>query len=674
MTAPNDATLAQNRAARPDLSTWLSANAGSGKTKVLTDRVARLLLDKVDPQNILCLTYTKAAASEMQNRLFARLGAWAMLPDDNLRKELADLGVTETVLPGQLADARRLFASAIETPGGLKIQTIHAFCASILRRFPLEAQVSPRFQEMDDRAAALLRQDILEDMAGGPDRPLVEGVARYLGGDEALDKLTAEICGRSADFTQVLTPDSLFDLFDLPRGFDESALLAMVFDGREPALFSALLPVLKAGTTNDVKAADKLDRIGGFGISSLPVLESVFLTGSAAKHPFSAKIGSFPTKASRDALGPRCDQLEALMARVEAGRDRRIALAAARQTLALHAFARAFLHRYEVQKQARGWLDFDDLIQRTRLLLNDPLVAAWVLYRLDGGIDHILVDEAQDTSPAQWNVIERLAQEFTAGIGARQDTRRTIFVVGDKKQSIYSFQGADPREFDRMQADFSKRLAKTNQPLQNAVLKYSFRSSRTVLSLVDQTFAGRASAGFADDQDHKAFFDAMPGRVDLWPVEEKPDEPEKKDWHDPVDMVGPDDPVAREAAGRYFAELDRRFPGGFDPGVPDHEGRFLVATSAGRPVAYGGVRPLPDGSAEIKRMWVDDAWRGAGLGSRMLRELEALAVRRGHGRVVLDTNRTLVEAIAMYERAGYSPVERYNDNPYAQAWFAKVLT
>ena len=138
--------------------------------------------------------------------------------------------------------------------------------------------------------------------------------------------------------------------------------------------------------------------------------------------------------------------------------------------------------------------------------------------------------------------------------------------------------------------------------------------------------------------------------------------------------VGPDDPVAREAAGRYFAELDRRFPGGFDPGVPDHEGRFLVATSAGRPVAYGGVRPLPDGSAEIKRMWVDDAWRGAGLGSRMLRELEALAVRRGHGRVVLDTNRTLVEAIAMYERAGYSPVERYNDNPYAQAWFAKVLT
>lgn len=138
--------------------------------------------------------------------------------------------------------------------------------------------------------------------------------------------------------------------------------------------------------------------------------------------------------------------------------------------------------------------------------------------------------------------------------------------------------------------------------------------------------------------------------------------------------VDPEEPVARAAAARYFAELDRRFPRGFDPGEPDHEGTFLLATSDGGPVAYGGVRALPDGSGEIKRMWVDDGWRGAGLGSRMLRELEALASRLGHSRVVLDTNRTLVEAIAMYERAGYTPIGRYNDNPYAEAWFEKLLT
>jgi DNA-binding MarR family transcriptional regulator len=138
--------------------------------------------------------------------------------------------------------------------------------------------------------------------------------------------------------------------------------------------------------------------------------------------------------------------------------------------------------------------------------------------------------------------------------------------------------------------------------------------------------------------------------------------------------VDPTDPAARDAAGRYFAELARRFPHGFDPGAPDHAGRFLLATSAGAPIAYGGVRPLSEQTGEIKRMWVDDAWRGAGLGSRMLRELESLAGRLGHRRVVLDTNGTLLEAIAMYERAGYTPIERYNDNPYAEAWFEKVLS
>ncbi len=137
--------------------------------------------------------------------------------------------------------------------------------------------------------------------------------------------------------------------------------------------------------------------------------------------------------------------------------------------------------------------------------------------------------------------------------------------------------------------------------------------------------------------------------------------------------VPPADPVALEAAGRYFAELDRRFPDGFDPGDPDHAGTFRVATSDGEPFAYGGVRDLGGATGEIKRMWVAEDWRGAGLGSRMLRELEALAARLGHQRVVLDTNGTLVEAIAMYERAGYSPVERYNDNPYAEAWFEKPL-
>ncbi|MGB0687825.1 MAG: UvrD-helicase domain-containing protein, partial [Paracoccaceae bacterium] len=182
------ATQRQVQAAHPNMSTWLSANAGSGKTKVLTDRVARLLLSGISPEHILCLTYTKAAASEMQNRLFERLGKWAMLGDKALGKELIKLGLDQTPDSTTLRRARTLFARAIEAPGGLKIQTIHSFCATILRRFPLEAGVSPQFKEMEERAAVLLCNEVLETMAQSADAPLVDALSLYAG-EHSLEKL-----------------------------------------------------------------------------------------------------------------------------------------------------------------------------------------------------------------------------------------------------------------------------------------------------------------------------------------------------------------------------------------------------------------------------------------------------------------------------------------------------
>jgi ATP-dependent helicase/nuclease subunit A len=227
------------------------------------------------------------------------------------------------------------------------------------------------------------------------------------------------------------------------------------------------------------------------------------------------------------------------MRRVEAARDARLGLLAAEKTQALHRFAHAFLDEYTRQKSLRGWLDFDDLILKARALLTDPAVAAWVLYRLDGGIDHILVDEAQDTSPEQWRVIELLAQEFTSGTGARPGTPRTIFVVGDKKQSIYSFQGADPREFDRMRTEFAARLENTDQPLASLRLEHSFRSAQVILDLVDQCFEGRRESGFSAESRHRAFKTELPGRVDLWPLIEKTETDDEGDgWDDPVDRVG----------------------------------------------------------------------------------------------------------------------------------------
>lgn len=544
---PNDATIAQIDAARPDASTWLSANAGSGKTRVLTDRVARLLLEDVDPQNILCLTYTKAAASEMQNRLLKRLGTWAMKSNTELEQELAELGAAVGADPSYYKNARRLFAKAIETPGGLRIQTIHSFCASLLRRFPLEAGVTPQFTELDDRSSAQLREQVADDLATSSEGKLLLDMISHLGGNE-FEKFTASIVSNKAKFAQELTRADVCKTFNIPADLTQDKLLSEVFLGGEVELIAQILPFLAASEkVSDNRAHDKLATVKGPSLGALLTFESAFLT-SSGKNPFSAKLTSYATNDTRELYSHLAPQIEALILRVEAARPRRVALAAAQSTLALHAFARAFLARYDATKQSRGWLDFDDLILKTKALLTNPQVAEWVLYRLDGGIDHILVDEAQDTSPEQWAVIEELAREITSGQGAQAEKPRTIFVVGDKKQSIYSFQGADAAEFGRMQNLFQDKLSLHEKPLHNRNLAYSFRSASAILNTVDAVFEEQDGAGFEADARHIAFHETMPGRVDIWPIVEKNDKAEDPLWFDPLDILTPDDPVSVLAA------------------------------------------------------------------------------------------------------------------------------
>ncbi len=546
---PREAISAQVKAADPAASTWLSANAGSGKTRVLTDRVARLLLADVEPQRILCLTYTKAAATEMQNRLFQRLGEWAMMPDTKLTAALSELGEVVALDAAHLSRARRLFARAIETPGGLRIQTIHSFCASLLRRFPLEAGVSPNFVELDEHAARLLRQDILEDMADKTAAEAVHQAALVFKGED-FTSLMEEVARHPDGFS-----GSVPALFDLPAGESVARLLADVLLGDEADILATLLPTLAAGGANDNKAADKLRAVdlAHPDLATLERLESVFLfaTGQRAGQ---AKIGDFPTKPTRGKIATLMPRLDNLMARVEVARARRHTLQAAEKTEAIYRFARAFLPVYQHRKAAQGLLDFDDLIARAKALLSDPSVAAWVLFRLDGGIDHVLVDEAQDTSPTQWDVIGLLTAEFTAGEGTRPGGR-TLFVVGDKKQSIYSFQGADVAAFDFKHAEFQGRFTAARQVFQTLPLEYSFRSSPAILNIVDAALGGLSTEALGATVSHRACFPDLPGRVDLWPLIEAEEDKEDIHFEDPVDLIRATHPVA-QLADRISAEIE----------------------------------------------------------------------------------------------------------------------
>ncbi|SEM50505.1 DNA helicase/exodeoxyribonuclease V, subunit A [Gemmobacter aquatilis] len=578
----NAASERQVQAAHPRASTWLAANAGSGKTRVLTDRVARLLLAGVEPARILCLTYTKAAASEMQNRLFRRLGEWAMKPDADLGAALADLGIEGGVSRETLADARRLFARAIETPGGLRIQTIHSFCASLLRRFPLEAGVSPQFTEMDDRAAKLLREEIVEEMAERQAPGAVAALAQLYTGED-FGQLTAEIARQSAALTPPLSPAACRALFGVPEMLTRDALIAQVLLGGEAELLAETAAILLGGSTNDAKAGQKMASVtlDAPSLATLAALEGVLLFGESKVEgkSYTAKGAALATKATAPKLALLQDRVDALGLRVEAARPLRLGLIAAERSAALHAFAAAFLPLYTQRKMLRGALDFDDLIARAKALLTDPAVAQWVLFRLDGGIDHILVDEAQDTSPDQWRVIELLAQEFTSGAGARE-VERTIFVVGDQKQSIYSFQGADVSAFAKMRAVFRDRLSAIEAPFQTLELEHSFRSSPAILRLVDETFPPHLHPDLGGASHHIAFREAMPGRVEIWPPIAASANPEDEDWTDPVDLITGEHHAAelgRRVAARIkqILEAGTLIPGETGP-RPVHAGDFLI--------------------------------------------------------------------------------------------------
>lgn len=605
-----DAAAAQIEAAAPGASSWVSANAGSGKTRVLTDRVARLLLAGAEPARILCLTYTKAAAAEMQTRLFRTLGAWAMLPDAALRAALDRVGEPGAALPAErLEHARTLFARALETPGGLKIQTIHAFCDGLLRRFPLEAGVAPRFAVLDDRQAKALRAEALDALAAAS-APEFAALAPWFGRDD-LDPLLAEISHRRAAFAAPFDTPALAAAFGLRA---DAPVPPLDLGAAEIGALRAVAAIAAGSGPNDRKVAAALAEAldSEDPATRQERLEAALLARSGAE-AFRPRRG-FPAKALREAHPELVADAAAVAERVADARLDRLAWAAFDKSAALNRFARAWLAEVAARKQRRGLLDFDDLVARAGALLARADVAAWVLWRLDGGLDHVLVDEAQDTSPAQWRIVEAVSAEFFAGTGAR-DVARTLFVVGDEKQSIYSFQGADPAAFGQMRERFGAMLDDMGAALARCDLLWSFRSAPAVLDVVDAVFADPAG-GLASASRHEAVAADAPGRVELWPFLPKPEKTEESAWDEPRETPAVEDPVAllaRRIAATVRGWLDAglALPG---KGRAIRPGDVLVLVQRRGPVFEAIIR-------ELKRAGV------AVAGADLLRVGAELAVR-----------------------------------------------
>jgi ATP-dependent helicase/nuclease subunit A len=566
----------QQTASDPFASAWVSAHAGSGKTHVLAQRVLRLLLAGARPSEILCLTYTKAAAANMGSRVFEALARWATLDDAALAKEIAEMGGTvESRI--DLDFARRLFAHAVETPGGLKIQTIHAFCEKLLHIFPLEANVPASFRVVDDLERAELmeaaRRRALDAAMRdcGSLRKALELVARDTSA-AGFYALCEELLHHRQKIARLREHDDYEARAFATLGLTTDETLAqietaIVEQGEPPAAWPALARMLRSGSDNDCKLANSLE--SAFAIAPYPDCIETYL--SAFFNKDGEPRGAGKTKIITRGLFERKPQL---LSRMESERDRlvpliekRKAAAAADRALAIHALGDAILEEYERAKRRRGLLDYDDLIEGARRLLyrSSP---SWVLYKLDAQIDHILLDEAQDTSSAQWDILAAIADEFCAGAGAREargrHLPRSFFAVGDEKQSIFSFQGAAPERFDAMRRDFRRRFEVVERRFEEVRLTQSFRSAPGVLQAVDAIFAieeNRIGLCF-DPQEpaprHEAWKSDVAALIEIWePIRaEKAQEP--SDWRLPLDYADANDPnelLAQKLARKVRALL-----------------------------------------------------------------------------------------------------------------------
>ncbi|MBM08452.1 MAG: double-strand break repair helicase AddA [Magnetovibrio sp.] len=560
-----DGTIAQLSAADPTHSAWVSANAGTGKTRVLIDRISRLLLEGTPAHRILCLTFTKAAAAEMSNRLSERLGHWATLKEMDIKKDLNDL-LGRPAMDIEIKRAPKLFAEMMELPEGLRIRTIHSFCESLLSRFPLESGVAPHFTVIDERRAAELRLEsrdhVLQKASGNQETEVSEALYHLAGliDEEEFARIMAELdAGKHKLYAMSEANGGLDALITASNGelglsSCESSETIIQDASKDIALNQNILlktvAVLQYGSKKDIERAEYLDnwlrstekeRATQFFKQYLPI----FLTQKG--QPLKSLITSKLAKANPWAL----EALKVEQNRVFMITEKLKAITIAENTKALLTVGSELLDTYLSLKKTRALIDYDDLIAKAHKLLGSPSDVSWVHFKLDGGLDHILVDEAQDTSPMQWSIIEGLADDFFSSKKLSGQRQRTIFAVGDEKQSIYSFQGAEPAQFGTIGEKLGNKAKIAGNTWRHIEMALSWRSTPAILSAVDAVFTrDDAADGLSWDGravQHLWSREGEGGLVELWPLSELSSEGNDSPWDAPLDQVSSASPEVRLA-------------------------------------------------------------------------------------------------------------------------------
>ncbi len=528
-----DTIKLQQLASDPQNSAWVFASAGSGKTKILVSRVLRLLLNGTHPGKILCLTYTKIAANEMQNRIYQELSRWLLLPENELIKELKNLSgkdLSQKELAKELNIARTLLIKILDQESALKVQTIHSFCQDLMKAFPFESKIKPNFTIIDEQQEKLLlikaRKNILNQALKNQQlRSIISSISARLGEDSfinliglLLEKKERLIFLKQKYFTIENITDEIFKNLKISKNQNKDIIFGTFLEKIKKDFLSLkelVMALENSDKITDIKTKENLQKfLLNPNLENFSLYQSIFLTNE--KQPRKTIItAKYNQEKFLDLFALHQELILEFL-------DQLNSLEIANSTAEILAISDKILDEYLRLKDINSYLDYNDLIIKTNQLLLNPEFEQWIKYKMDGFFDHILIDESQDTNDLGWNIIKAISEDFFSGEnyqGSNQKNR-TIFIVGDQKQSIFSFQGAKPNICEEIYDYFAKKLSDLGSKLYKINLDNSFRSNQTILEIIDGIFLNKdnrlAITAAEEFNGHNAIRTGI-GRFELWP-------------------------------------------------------------------------------------------------------------------------------------------------------------
>ena len=547
----------RTKAILPEFSAFVSASAGTGKTKILIDRLLNLLLANNKPGKILCLAFTKAAAAEILSRINQKLAEFATCTKEHLETELYSLGFKE--LSEEIKyKARILFIELLDEAEPLNIQTIHSFCQQLLLKFPFESELGLNFSLLNENKTSLLITEAKDIF--------LNNISLYEKAEEAVSYLSWHI--KEYSFNELLEEiianrESLDNFFSLhlslekainsiyPERIDEEQVIKEFIDNI--SINHEDLEKLYIGGKTDISIAEKITKFISLSEKSKIMLLNDYLgcfltlTGDPTKSVLGKKIiTTYPEVANIfENEQARAYKFNKFIKNTKA-------LNLTNYFIIISYHIRKI---YEQLKKQANAVDYDDLINLTLRLINNSEHAQWINYRLNGGIEHILIDEAQDNSSKQWEIINKISENFFDN----EENQKSIFIVGDSKQSIFSFQGAKPELFNQMNKSLSDKVVRVQ-------LNTSYRSGKTILELVDKIFNQDHLLHLVTDIEpiieHRAHKSSN-AKVELWPLIIEDEKEEIKEWVLPSDFkknkyITASEKLANNIAERIRQDLDNK--------------------------------------------------------------------------------------------------------------------